>query len=80
MADDTACSCEPGEPCTTGGPPYPWTHQIDSIENAATDAVTDDGNELLAFLEERGSQEVVIMGVHANRCVLGRPYGIRQLV
>src|SRR5215510_6998165 len=29
LADDTPCSCEPGEsgePCTTGGPPYPWTH------------------------------------------------------
>ena len=80
LADDTPCSCEPGEPCTTGGPPYPWTHQIESIEIAASDAVTDDGNELLALFEERGVRDVVIMGVHANRCVLGRPYGIRQLV
>jgi hypothetical protein len=32
----------------------------------------------LALLEGRGIQDVVIMGVHANRCVLGRPYGIRQ--
>lgn len=80
LADDTPCSCEPGEPCTVEGPPCPWTYQIESIEIAATDAVTDDGNELLALLEERGIQDVVIMGVHANRCVLGRPYGIRQLV
>jgi nicotinamidase-related amidase len=80
LADDTPCSCEPGEPCTTGGPPYPWTHQIESIAIAPGDAVTDDGNELLALLEERGVQDVVIMGVHTNRCVLGRPYGIRQLV
>lgn len=80
LADDTPCSCEPGERCTTGGPPYPWTHQIDSIEIDAADAVTDDGNELLALLEERAIQEVVVIGVHTNRCVLGRPYGIRQLV
>lgn len=80
LADDTPCSCEPGEPCTEGGPPYPWTHQIESIEIAPTDAVTDDGLELLALLEERGIEDVVLMGVHANRCVLGRPYGIRQLV
>jgi Isochorismatase family. len=80
LADDAPCSCEPGEPCTTGGPPYPWTHQIESIEIAPSDAVTDDGNELLALLEERGVQDVVVMGVHANRCVLGRSYGIRQLV
>lgn len=80
LADDTPCSCEPGEPCTMGGPPYPWTHQIESIEIAPADAVTDDGNELFALLEGRGIQDVVIMGVHANRCVLGRPYGIRQSV
>ena len=56
------------------------TRQIESIEISSTDAVTDDGKELLALLEERGIEDVVVMGVHANRCVLGRPYGIRQLV
>jgi len=80
LADDTPCSCEPGEPCTQGGPPYPWTHQIDSIEIASCDAVTDDGGELLALLEHGEIEHVVVMGVHLNRCVLGRPYGIRQLV
>lgn len=80
LDSDTPCSCEPGEPCTTGGPPYPWTHQIDSIEIASIDAVTDSGEELLALLEECGIEDVVVMGVHLNRCVLGRPYGIRQLV
>jgi nicotinamidase-related amidase len=80
LVDDTPCSCEPGEPCTNGGPPYPWTHQIDTIDVASTDAVTDDGHELLALLTERDIQDVVVMGVHLNRCVLGRPYGIRQLV
>lgn len=80
LADDTPCSCEPGEPCTQGGPPYPWTHQIEAIAITSEDAVTDDGNELLALLEQRGIEDVVVMGVHLNRCVLGRPYGIRQLV
>lgn len=80
LADDTPCSCEPGAPCTAGGPPYPWTHQIDAIDIASIDAVTDDGEELFSLLEERGIGDVVVTGVHANRCVLGRPYGIRQLV
>ncbi len=80
LADDTPCSCEPGEPCTQGGPPSPWTHQIASIEISSTDAVTDDGAELLALLEEGEIEDVVVLGVHLNRCVLGRPYGIRQLV
>ena len=80
LADDTPCACAPGEPCTAGGPPYPWTHQIDAIAVAPIDAVTDSGEELLALLTERAIDDVVVMGVHANRCVLGRPYGIRQLV
>lgn len=80
LADDTPCSCEPGEPCTKGGPPHPWTHQIESIAISSTDAVTDDGEELLALLEDGKIEDVVVMGVHLNRCVLGRPYGIRQLV
>ena len=80
LADDTPCSCEPGPPCTTGGPPHPWTHQIESIEIASIDALTDDGDELFALLENRRIDDVVVMGVHLNRCVLGRPYGIRQLV
>jgi nicotinamidase-related amidase len=80
LADDTPGSCEPGAPCTDGGPPYPWTHQIASIGISPNDAITDDGHELLALLEEREIEDVVVMGVHLNRCVLGRPYGIRQLV
>jgi nicotinamidase-related amidase len=80
LAEDTSCSCEPGEPCTVAGTPIPWTHQIDSIEISSADAVTDDGEELLALLEQGGIEDVVVMGVHLNRCVLGRPYGIRQLV
>ncbi len=80
LGDDTPCSCEPGEPCTGAGSPCPWTHQISTIEIAPADAITDDGMELLALLEQRGIEDVVVMGVHLNRCVLGRPYGIRQLV
>ena len=80
LADDTPCSCEPGAPCTSGGPPYPWTHQIDTIDIAPIDAVTDSGEELLALLAARRIDDVIVMGVHLNRCVLGRPYGIRQLV
>jgi nicotinamidase-related amidase len=80
LADDTPCSCEAGDPCTVGGLPYPWTRQIPSIEVSTQDAVTDDGRELLALLEERGIEDVIVTGVHTNRCVLGRPYGIRQLV
>jgi hypothetical protein len=42
--------------------------------------VIDDGQEVFNLLEERGIGDVVVLGVHTNICVLGRPYGIRQLV
>lgn len=80
LARPGACSCESAEPCGDGGPPYPWTRQIETIRVADEDAVTDDGVELLALLEERKIEDVIVMGVHTNICLLGRPYGIRQLV
>jgi hypothetical protein len=48
--------------------------------NADEDAVTDSGQEVFNLLEQRGIDDVLVMGVHTNICVLGRPYGIRQLV
>lgn len=43
------------------------------------DAVTADGQEVFNLLRQRGIDNVIIMGVHTNRCVLGRPFGIRQM-
>jgi type 1 glutamine amidotransferase len=31
------------------------------------------------LLEERGIANVILVGVHTNMCVLGRPFGLRQL-
>jgi hypothetical protein len=74
------CSCDSAEPCGSAAPPYPWTRQIHSIDMDADDAVSDDGREVFNLLEHRGIEDVVVLGVHTNICVLGRPYGIRQLV
>ena len=80
LAAPGGCSCESGEPCGDGGPPYPWTRQIDTVRIEDADAVTDDGEEVFALLVDRAIEDVIVMGVHTNICVLGRPYGIRQLV
>lgn len=80
LVDTGPCSCDSPEPCCHAGPPYPWTRQTPLIDIHADDAVTDDGQELFNLLEHRGIEDVVVMGVHTNLCVLGRPYGIRQLV
>ena len=74
------CSCDSPEPCIGGDPLPPWTRQIADIEMRPEDAVTDDGQAVFNLLEERGIEDVLIMGVHTNVCVLSRPFGIRQLV
>jgi nicotinamidase-related amidase len=59
---------------------WPWTRQIEIIEILLGDAVSDDGQEIYNLMQARGIKNVIMTGVHLNRCVLGRPYGIRQLV
>jgi nicotinamidase-related amidase len=78
LTDPGSCSCDSGEPCGEAG--APWTRQIPSITIAPEDAISDDGQELFNLLEHEGIEDVVVMGVHTNVCILGRPYGIRQLV
>jgi hypothetical protein len=73
------CSCDSPLPCGVAAPPYPWTRQTPAIEVRSDDAVSDDGQEVFNLLEQRAIAYVIVMGVHTNVCVLGRPYGIRQL-
>ncbi|NLY01090.1 MAG: isochorismatase family protein [Rhodopirellula sp.] len=57
----------------------PQTRQIASIEIKDVDAV-DAGPQIYYLLQQRGIENVMLMGVHTNMCVLGRPFGIRQMV
>ena len=45
----------------------------------AVDYVTDSGSEVWNIMESRGIKNALLMGVHTNMCVLGRPFGLRQL-
>ncbi len=56
-----------------------WTRQIDAIEIKAGDAITESG-EAYYLMKQRGIDNLIVMGVHANMCVLGRPFSIRQMV
>ncbi len=71
---DMGCDCEPQ--CEIYDA---WSRQIDTIEIHDDDAITDVGQEAFNLLAERGIENVVLMGVHLNMCVLGRPVGIRQM-
>lgn len=59
------------------GPP-PQSRQHPAIKIADEDAIGD-GPEIFYLLEQRGIENVILTGVHTNMCVLGRPFGIRQL-
>jgi len=75
--DDTDMGCDCATKCEIVPP---WTRQIKTIDITDQDAITDNGQETFNLLAERGIDNVIIMGVHLNMCVLGRPFAIRQLV
>jgi hypothetical protein len=77
LTDPGTCSCRSAQPC--GDRFRAWTRQLAVIDVLPEDAVTDDGQELFNLLEQRGIADVVVTGVATNACVLGRPYGVRQL-
>jgi len=76
--DDSDMGCDCATKCTIR---EAWTRQIATIEiDQARDAITDDGQETVNLLAQHGIRHVVLLGVHLNMCVLGRPFAIRQLV
>lgn len=76
--DDTdgGCDCER---TWKKGDPYPWTRQIATLQIKDGDAITDSA-EAYYLMRERGVKNLIVMGVHTNMCVLGRPFSIRQMV
>jgi len=76
--DDTDGGCDDNSP-PPKGPPYPWSRQIDTLEIMDGDAITDSA-EAYYLMQQRGIDNVIVMGVHLNMCVLGRPFSIRQMV
>jgi len=60
-------------------PRAPWTRQIDTLKIHDDDAISDSGVEIWNLLEARGIKNVMLMGVHVNMCVAGRPFGLRQM-
>ena len=62
------------------GGEVPWTRQIQTIEIASEDAISDSGQEIYNLMQARDIQNIILMGVHTNICVSGRPFGLRQMV
>ena len=74
--DDSDGGCDDQPQCPQG---MPWTRQIAAIEIHDQDAITDNAD-AFHLMRHRGITNVIVMGVHQNMCVLGRPFAIRQLV
>lgn len=61
-------------------PRAPWTRQIDVLRiDQERDAISDSGIEIWNLLESRDIDHIILMGVHVNMCVAGRPFGLRQM-
>ncbi len=74
--DDSDGGCDGCPEC----PGYrAWTREHPALEIMAGDAITDSA-EAFYLMRQRGVTNVIVMGVHINMCVLGRPFAIRQLV
>jgi putative heme-binding domain-containing protein len=74
--DQSDGGCDDGPQCPQGSP---WKSQVAAIEIKDDDAISDSGAEIWNLLESRGVTSVMLMGVHTNMCVLGRPFGLRNL-
>jgi nicotinamidase-related amidase len=61
-------------------PKAPWKAQHAGLKIHDGDAISDSGVEIWNLLQQRGIDNIILLGVHVNMCVLGRPFGLRQMV
>ena len=76
--DDTAGGCDdPILKDWTG--PYPWKREHPALDVVGFDGVSDNGQEIYNFCKQEGIDNVALMGVHTNICILNRSFGVRQM-
>jgi type 1 glutamine amidotransferase/nicotinamidase-related amidase len=73
---DGGCDCTPKCPL----PKEPYLHQNATLKIADEDAISDSGVEIGNLFAQRGIDNVILLGVHTNMCVVGRPFGLRNMV
>jgi nicotinamidase-related amidase len=75
--DTSKCACDDAQ---LGAQVRKYTRQHAGLDILSYDGISDSGVEIFNFCEQEGIRNIVLMGVHTNMCVLGRPFGIRQMV
>jgi nicotinamidase-related amidase len=76
--------------CPDAAHPYPWpkdwrrppaTRQHPAIEiDHGRDVISCQGRELWRYYRHRGIEQVLILGVHTNFCILNRTFAVKQMV
>ena len=56
-----------------------WTRENAIIPIMPADLISTDGTEVYRNLKDRNIKTVIYVGVHANICILQRPFAIRQM-
>jgi len=69
ITDPGPCSCHTSDPCCKKVF-HTMIRQIETIEIASEDAISDQGQEVYNLLQQRGIEHIVIMGIAVNVCVL----------
>jgi nicotinamidase-related amidase len=73
--DDTDGGCD-----TPGDKEHKaWQRETPLLKIEPGDVISDNGREIYSVLREHGINTVLMMGVHANMCILNRSFGIRQM-
>ncbi|NUQ62819.1 MAG: isochorismatase family protein [Pirellulales bacterium] len=75
--DTSKCPCD--DP-VVGAAVKQFARQHPGLDIIGYDGISDRGEEIYNFCEAHGIRNVILMGVHTNMCVLGRPFGIRAMV
>ncbi len=71
---------EPCDDSVVGPQVRRYNRQNELLDIREPDGISDSGEEMWNFFEQQGIGNVALMGVHLNMCVLGRSFGIRQMV
>jgi nicotinamidase-related amidase len=74
--DDSDGGSDTGEPSWYTA----WSRQHPAIEIQNEDGISDSGQEIYSLFRQRGIQNVLMLGVHTNMCILKRSFGIKNLV
>jgi len=56
-----------------------WSGENASLHIAPEDVISDNGEEIYRFLRSRGIENLLVMGVHTNMCILNRSFAIKQM-